>query len=257
MSAPRHPDPLDAEFLRRALPVRVEVLAECDSTNSRLLDTAGEEPLLLACEWQHAGRGRQGAKWHGAPEGSLSFSLRWSFACEPRQLAGLSLAVGVACVRALLACGIEVALKWPNDLVHARGKLGGILIEMRPGTSTAVIGIGLNVRNAALLQADIAQPICDLQQIATQVPARNVLLSGLVLELIAVLREFDAQGFAVFRAEWQRHHAHAGQRVSLQHENMRIEGIASGVAEDGALLLSTESGERRFLSGELSLRKAA
>ena len=74
----------------------VDVVAECDSTNTRLLARADCAPsgTVLVAERQTAGRGRMGRKWHAEPEASLTFSLLHKL---PRGAvpSGLSLAVGV------------------------------------------------------------------------------------------------------------------------------------------------------------------
>ena len=72
-------------------------------------------------------------------------------------------------------------------------------------------------------------------------------------ELVAVLTEFSRQGFAPFRDEWQRRHAHQNRRVSLLGAGkFAVEGDALGVAEDGALLLGSSDGVQRIISGDLS-----
>jgi BirA family biotin operon repressor/biotin-[acetyl-CoA-carboxylase] ligase len=102
--------------------ISVEVTDQVDSTSSELLRRAARRDIhgaLLAAEWQTAGRGRRGRVWTAVAGGSLTFSLGWRFEQGAGFVAGLSLAVGVAVVRALEAEGLAgVELKWPNDLVH-------------------------------------------------------------------------------------------------------------------------------------------
>ena len=125
---------------------------------------------MLAAEWQTAGRGRRGRKWTAVAGGSLTFSLGWRFDQGAGYLAGLSLAVGVAVIRALEAEGLPgVELKWPNDLIHRHLKVGGILVELNGdalGPSTVVVGVGLNVRMPATAKRDIDQPVSDLTAVA-------------------------------------------------------------------------------------------
>ena len=254
-------DLLDAQYLNASLPIAVEVVDECASTNSLLLegDERNEgEARVLACESQTAGRGRRGAVWHSFFADSLSFSLLWPFNSGARALAGLPLAVGVACVRACDALGLgPVRLKWPNDLLLEGRKLGGVLIELRPGTTHAVIGVGINLRNASRHQAFVEQPIAALSDAGMPLPSRNLLLQAFVSEMVDMAKRFDLEGFAAFRSEWSQLHAHAGRAVRLVDGARQIDGIAAGVGEDGALLLRTDEGERRILAGELSLRLAA
>ena len=250
-----------AALLHRAF--SVEILDECPSTNGVLMERArrgGPDALALAlaCEHQTAGRGRRGKRWESGIGTDLTFSVLWRFQRGAAALAGLSLAVGVALVRALARLGYEgVQLKWPNDLhLHGR-KLGGILIEVtgdRLGPSAVVVGIGLNVRWSAARTAAVDQPATGLPDREVSVPSRTTLLAGLLLELRAALEEFALGGFAPFRAEWLRYHAWQGRRVTLRvAEGTVADGEAVGVGEDGALLVRSARGVERFHSGELRL----
>lgn len=241
---------------------RLELLDACASTNTLLLERArGGEPSgsVIACELQTAGRGRRGNSWQSGLGGSLTFSLLWRFAQDAAGLSGLSLAAGVALARALASVGAaEVQLKWPNDLLHAGRKLGGILIEVQadgPGATAAVIGIGLNLRMNAALREAMNQAVTDIASISEPLPPRNRLLAAALTELAQVLEQFAGEGFAPLREEWIARHAHQGKAVTLSSgDGDTVTGRAAGVAEDGALLLDTARGVQRFVSGELSLR---
>jgi BirA family transcriptional regulator, biotin operon repressor / biotin---[acetyl-CoA-carboxylase] ligase len=260
-------DWLDAAAVRAQLGAlaprfQLDLLDACASTNSLLLERArGGAPSgsVIACELQNAGRGRRGNSWQSGLGGSLTFSLLWRFAQSAAGLSGLSLAAGVAVARALATVGVEdVQLKWPNDLLHAGCKLGGILIEVHgdgPDSTAAVIGIGLNVRLHTTQRDAIAQAVTDLASISGRAPQRNRLLAATLIELAQVLDAFARQGFAPLRQEWTARHAHQGKPVTLSSaDGNRVTGRAAGVAEDGALLLETARGVERFVSGDLSLR---
>jgi BirA family biotin operon repressor/biotin-[acetyl-CoA-carboxylase] ligase len=257
---------LDAER-GTATPVTIEVVDEIDSTSSELTRRMARRDIhgiALASELQTAGRGRRGRTWTGVFGGSLTFSLGWQFEQGAGFLAGLSLAVGVAVARALEAEGFTgVALKWPNDLIHKHLKFGGILIELNGdalGPSTTVIGIGLNVRLPAAVRKDIMQPVTDLATIAgKRAPAidRNRLLARLLCELSEVLTRYASEGFAAFAAEWQHRHAYQGKLVRLLlPDGTSVTGKVAGVDASGALVLADGPRRTRFLSGEISLRKA-
>jgi BirA family transcriptional regulator, biotin operon repressor / biotin---[acetyl-CoA-carboxylase] ligase len=241
----------------------IEVIDSVDSTNSELLRRAARTDLhrhMLATEWQTAGRGRRGRGWTAIAGGSLTFSLGWRFEQGAAHLAGLSLAVGVAIARALEVSGYTgIGLKWPNDLVHRQRKLGGILIELSGdalGPSLAVIGIGLNVRLPVSARRDIAQPVTDLAAIAG-VGDRNALLARILAELVALLERYAHEGFAAFRAEWQRRHALRSQPVQVLLPDGGIaRGRVAGVDADGALLLERNGRRLRLVSGDVSVRRA-
>lgn len=256
-------DLLDSEQLASLLPpaFTVEVLDECPSTNGVLMErarTGGPGAAVLACEHQSAGHGRRGKRWESGVGTDLTFSVLWRFAQGAGALSGLSLAVGVALVRALARLGHPgVQLKWPNDLILRGRKLGGILIEVtghHTGPSAVVAGIGLNVRWNEARSSAVDQPATGLSEGDGAVPSRTVLLAGLLVEMHSVLEQFARAGFAPFRAEWIQHHAWQGRQVTLRvSERTVADGEAVGIGEDGALLLRSAHGVERFHSGELRL----
>ena len=221
--------------------IAVEVVDQVDSTSSELLRRRAAAAIstasLLAAEWQTAGRGRRGRAWTAVAGGSLTFSLGWRFEQGAGFVAGLSLAVGVAVVRALEAEGLPgVELKWPNDLVHRHLKVGGILVELNGdalGPSTVVVGVGLNVRLPAAIKRDIAQPVSDLTAVAGRgAPPidRNRLLARVAAELAINLAKYAEHGFAPFAAEWQRRHAYQGKPVKLLlPDGESVKGTVAGV----------------------------
>lgn len=239
----------------------VRILAECDSTNSRLMalaEAGAPAGSVIATERQLAGRGRRGHSWLSASGASLTFSLLWRFPPD-LPLTGLSLAVGVALARALEAQGIAgIALKWPNDVLLKQGKLAGVLIEVVPGArpSAAVIGVGMNLQLPDELPAEIRQDAAALADAGVGLPTPSILLAQLLAALLDALQSFTAQGFAALRDAWQERNAHAGQQVRLLSDYAApLEGYCRGVDGDGALLLETSAGMQRIISGEVSLRK--
>ncbi len=252
-------------LLGDASPFSVEIVDDIDSTNTALLERAranAPHASVVAAEAQHAGRGRMNRPWHAPVGGALAFSLLWRFAHGASALAGLSLAVGLAVVRVLESAGaVEAGLKWPNDVLWRERKIAGILIEMQGealGPSAVVIGIGVNVRLSADTTARIDQPAADLETACECAVDRNALLAAVLTELNTVLLEFERAGFHPLREEWQRRHVHQalGVRVTLPG-GMHESGVARGVDENGALLLETAQGLRKFHSGDVSLRAAS
>jgi BirA family transcriptional regulator, biotin operon repressor / biotin---[acetyl-CoA-carboxylase] ligase len=239
----------------------VSVLDMTASTNTTLLERAGQgarSGSVVVAELQTAGRGRRGRAWHTGLGGALTFSVLWRFEQGAGVLAGLGPAVGVALVRALRHLGAaDVTLKWPNDVLIRHQKVAGTLVEIQGdvlGPSCAVIGVGVNHRLDPATRQRIDQAVTDLG--AAGVAAdRNRVLCELLAELAAMLQEFSAAGFGPLRKEWESMHVYAGRRVAVRLPDGSIEhGTAAGVGDDGALLLQTDAGLRRFHSGEVSLR---
>jgi len=240
----------------------VEVLDQCPSTNSVLAQRAAAgapHGTVLVCEHQSAGRGRRGNSWISEVGGSLAFSILWRFPRGAGALGGLSLAVAVGAAKALERLGTEgVEVKWPNDLYCAGRKLGGILIESSGdilGPSTVIVGVGINVRLGARTRKRIGGPATDIASHSEASPSRTAVFVESLESIAGVLARFSREGFAPFRREWLQRHAWQGRRVALLQAGRRVaEGKVVGVAEDGALMLASVEGIRRFHSGELSLR---
>jgi BirA family biotin operon repressor/biotin-[acetyl-CoA-carboxylase] ligase len=268
-------DLLDARALRRALAPRtarrvsrLEVLWEVDSTNRHLLATpppsAGKLAVCLA-EFQSAGRGRRGRRWR-APLGSgLCISVAWQFAAAPRDLAALTLAVGVVARRAIAEVAeLDVALKWPNDLALDERKLGGILLELAAeaqGRCHVVAGLGINVAlppESLATLSDWPRGAIDLATAKHGAPPpRAALAARLVDGLADLFASYAESGFAPYREEWRAADFLAGRRVQLDDSAAAAGGIARGIDGDGALLIETEGGaRRRVISGDVSVRSA-
>ena len=241
----------------------IEIHAELDSTNSRLMRLAACDsvPLGTVClaECQTQGRGRIGRVWHSPPGGNICLSLLWRFN-DFNEFSGLSLAIGVAIVRALRTAGVEgVGLKWPNDILWRERKLGGILVEVSGeahDNHSVVIGIGLNVHIPPDRAGDIDQAWVDLNQITSgHPPSRNQLIALLLDELFLLLPNYPMQGLQSHIEDWRQWHCQAGQRAVLHLGGKAIRGVVSGVSDDGLLLMDCdEGGLRQFASGDLRLR---
>jgi BirA family biotin operon repressor/biotin-[acetyl-CoA-carboxylase] ligase len=258
-------DPLRLNALLEEAGSRFKLIAvaECASTNTRLLQWAAEgapSGTVLVVDRQTAGRGSRGRTWVASPEASLTFSVLWDFRGGLGRLSGLSLAVGVAVVRALTRCGVNgVMLKWPNDILFGDAKLGGILVELSADNEAAhaVVGIGLNLLlPQSIGEADEAMlPAAALEQIVAPLPERNVLLTGLLVELARVFDCFAVDGFAGLREAWHACHAWQERPVRLLRDGRVVmEGVCAGADADGALLVRTADGLERCLSGDVSLR---
>ena len=249
----------------RALLGALVVEPVLDSTNAEVLRrlSAGA-PAGLACtaELQTAGRGRRGRTWVSPFARNLYLSLSWEYEGGAAALEGLSLAVGVAVVRALEELGVSgLQLKWPNDLLFHGAKLGGVLLEMvgdASGRCQVVVGVGINVRMPEAVAASIDQSWTDLRSIAgEQVPGRNQLLATLLDHLLPLLASFGATGFAPWREAWLALDAFADVPVVISSGDFRKAGIARGVDERGALRLETSLGLQPVYGGEISLRAAS
>ena len=243
----------------------LEIHDELDSTNTRLVLLSHQGATtgsVCLSEYQSAGRGRIGRVWQTPFGGNICVSLLWHFE-DHSGIAGLSLAVGVALMRALRLAGVEGAgLKWPNDVLWKGRKLAGILIEVSGeahGRHAVVIGVGVNLYIPPGCGHSIDQGWTDLTQITKGAPpSRNRLIALMLDELLTLLRNYGRKGLPAYLSEWRDHHCFEGQMVILHQGDRQIRGRVAGVNEDGLLFLDCEGGARRmFASGDVRLRPDA
>lgn len=266
---------LDADAVRAALPAAIaarlavlEVLAETDSTNTRVLAAGRPVGELVAClaEYQAAGRGRRGREWVSPPGAGICLSVGGRVPAAPSDFASLSPAVGVACAEALEALGAPaISLKWPNDLLLGGGKLGGILIELRgesQGPATIAVGVGLNMRLGPAARAAIVAggglPPADLADVShDSLDDRNAVAAALLAAIAGCLDAAPAGlGDDVLRG-WRRRDWLRDRPVRVDGAGAGRLGIARGLDRSGALLLEGADGSRhRVTAGEVTLRVA-
>jgi BirA family biotin operon repressor/biotin-[acetyl-CoA-carboxylase] ligase len=244
----------------------LEVFGVIDSTSEqlRLAAAPGSERLRVAlAEYQTGGRGRRGRRWLSPYGSGLCLSVSWCFSVVPPALSALSLAAGVAIHRALAVFEpADLGLKWPNDIVAGRRKLGGLLVDVEGeslGPIKVVIGVGINIDvsdgldNALAHEVGLA-PAGLRELISSGDVSRNAVAANVINELHAVLVEFTRTGFESFIDEWQRYDSLRGAPVSVRIGARTRDGIASGIAADGTLLLETDGETISVMSGDVTLR---
>lgn len=239
-------------------------LKDADSTNAEAMRRAlaGDTcPLWLMADSQTGGRGRSGRTWVSAP-GNLFASLLMP-ANGPVATAGqLSLVAGVAVIDALRSAGLShtapLRLKWPNDILLAGAKLGGILVEsstpMPESGRIAVVGVGLN----------LATTPEGLEETATNLAAHGLPLSPydalcfLAQAMDAWLKTWnDGERFAAVREAWLQRAGPVGEPLTVHAHEGDVAGRFAGLDSDGALVIATGEGrERTFTYGDVTLTGA-
>ena len=264
----------DVDRLRRSLSPasrrrieRIDAFASIDSTNTWLTARPPPQPGAAAVAiagHQTAGRGRRERRWVSSPGSSLCLSLAYTFCELPARLPPLTLAIGVATAGALERLGIEgVRVKWPNDLLLGRRKLGGILVESRilnadPQPAVTVIaGIGINLEMPRLLADAIdsdwdAGPV-GLDACGVELPGRDVLAAALIDAIVDAMLRFDAEGLPPFATMFARLDGLAGCVIVAETPDGTLQGVADGIDNDGALRLVQRDGVRRIVSGSIRI----
>lgn len=253
---------LDPQALR--LIRRLEIHDAIHSTNSYLQELArdgGEAGLVCVAEYQTAGKGRRGRNWVSPFGHNIYLSILWRYQDGPAAIAGLSLVLGVAVVRALRQLGVtDVGLKWPNDIYRQQRKLAGILVEVSgesSGPCHAVIGLGVNFYLPARQAENIDQPWTDLGSVLgdTAYTRRNELVGLLLNHLLPVIADFEAESMRDYADEWRSYDCMLGREVNIFVGREGHGGTVAGIDDNGLLLLKDGDGRlRTFASGEVSFR---
>ncbi len=241
------------------------VVEEAESTNTFAREHAARgapHGTVIVARRQTAGRGRRGRTWTMLPGPQLAMTLilrpSWPMDEVPR----VTLAAAVALAEALERFGLSPRIKWPNDVELDGKKVAGILSELVTGDQgelqAVLVGIGVN------LTGGIDEIPVEIRQRATTV----ALASGLVLtpdELLPVLLQtfddalkyLDSKQFPILLEEWRKRSSTLGQPVRVTLDQQVIEGLATEVDDDGALLVTLPDGRsERVVAGEVqSLRK--
>ena len=232
---------------------------QTESTNTDALEyhARHRRELVAFAESQTAGRGRRGRQWLSPHGQNLYCSIGLVKALPPAQLGLLSIVTGLALCRALQqSCEVRPDLKWPNDLLIDGHKLGGILIESRPGDGDEVffaIGFGLNVFLDESTRRSIDRPVASLHRVAPRTPDRSRILAAAVTEVVASIRAFRAEQVDRLVQEFRRYDAFHDRPVELVTPNARHSGINRGIDASGALRLDTGPGVESHPAGEISL----
>ena len=229
------------------------------STNDHARDLAvagAPHGTVVTAERQTAGRGRQGRTWSAPPGRALTLSVLVRLA--PASFEPLPLAVPIAVAESCEAVApVKCRIKWPNDVWVEDLKVSGVLIEARPQEGWAVIGIGLNVDTALDELADELRGTASSLRIASGAPVdREAALDELLARLEAwIARLGDPVGVV---EAFRERDALQGQRIAWSSGQVRHEGEARGIDDDGALVVFTDAGERvRLDAGEVHLERPA
>lgn len=239
----------------------IEVHSIIDSTNDymlRRLPTQLNQGHVCLAEFQSAGRGRRGRQWISPFGSQIYLSMYWYLE------QGLSAAMGLSLVSALavsdaikLQCGVQVELKWPNDIYLGGVKLAGILIDLEGQAlepSHSVIGIGLNLNMPKKSAEAIDQLWTDLKSHSVKSFDRNELCAQIISSLWKRLKQHSEHGLAPMVDEWHKFDIYLNKPVKLLTGERVTSGICRGINNQGALLLEVDSQVKPIYGGEVSLR---
>lgn len=243
-----------------------------DSTNTLAMELAEKgipHGTVVIANRQLKGRGRLGRTWFSPPKGNIYMSVIVRPEIEPKDATMLTIMSAVSCARAVrnstrnesFPTGLEVNIKWPNDLMVSERKLGGILTEMKSDQDRivfAVIGIGINV-NASLdafpsdVRAVAASVIEELRKgkgIKGDSPeiSRTLIIAAILNELERWFKVLIKGGRIQLINEWKKLSSTLGRKVKVVSGKDTFSGIAEDIDDEGMLMLRLPSGGLKKIS---------
>ena len=233
------------------------VFKETDSTNIQA-KAGGEkgEPhgTLYVAESQSAGRGRRGRRWESPAGESIYMSLLLRPEFPPVKAPMLTLVMALAVARALREqTGVDVQIKWPNDLVVQGRKICGILTEM--SIDYVVIGIGINV-NQNEFPEELKDCASSLKMETGRRFRRSHLIAAVMEHFEMYYEQFLQEGsIAGLRKEYNELLVNKDRQVKILEPGNHYEAYALGINDTGELIVEKEDGSvQNIFAGEVSVR---
>ena len=252
--------PLNEAYLQKHVDghsLKIDVFESLPSTHTYLKSIASKIPHVCVAEEQTDGRGRFERNWYAPFGQNIYLSMRYSFQKDVSELSGLSLMIGLSLLKSLnkfFNVSSLFFLKWPNDILYKKKKLGGVLLEIQAeahGASSIIIGIGLNVNMKPHAYPDPSFEWTSLYDAFKTYINRNDLCLCLIDTLLDDLTLFDKEGFKPFFKEWPKSDALAHQQITFTQGNKKRSGIAKGINSLGHLLIEQEGKSlEAFSSGD-------
>jgi BirA family biotin operon repressor/biotin-[acetyl-CoA-carboxylase] ligase len=204
------------------------------------------EGTTVIADVQTAGRGRLGRTWVAPPGSSLMLSVVLRPALAPGRAWLVAAAAGVALADAaaeVVPGDVPVALKWPNDLLVGGVKAAGMLAEARPADGVVILGMGVNVGQAADDFPDELRGRATSLSAAAGAPVGRVaLLAAWGGRFAALYRDLGAGGSGLLPA-WRARLATLGTRVRVERVGQEpLTGRAVDVGASGELVLELPGG---------------
>ena len=261
------PDILYPDLIRQAIDTRhfgqnIFHFLRTDSTNIQARSLAADgalEGTLLVAEYQEKGKGRLNRQWQSPSGKNLLFSLILRPDWPPQQaFYGTVLASVSLCRTIQEVAGIEVGIKWPNDIYAGEKKLAGILTEFATDPDRIeylIVGIGINCHWAPPIPPPEGQPATSLLKETGHKISRLRLLTRFLKQAETLYEKANNEGVGLLREEWNRYSLVNNRRVTISNNQKSWTGIGQGIDDHGALILQLDNGQQeKFLAGDVHLR---
>ncbi|MEM7441029.1 MAG: biotin--[acetyl-CoA-carboxylase] ligase [Pseudomonadota bacterium] len=252
--------------MTRNLGLGVTHFATIDSTNAEAKRQWPIDELQLPhwylADQQTAGTGRRGRSW-ASPSGNFSGTVLMVPSGPASEWYKYTYVISLALYDALLELGVSedaLSLKWPNDVLLMGQKIAGILLETvgQNQPEAMVIGIGVNLAYAPdpnILDEKALSATSLKDALGVDVTLERLFVP-LQSAFTARTDQYITHGWPATTADWQARCSMIGRAVTYSKgTNATYTGTATGLAEDGALLVRTAGGIERVLAGDVKVRE--
>ena len=218
----------------------------------KLVEDGVDEGTVVVADVQMNGRGRKKRTWF-SPEGGLWFSVILSPNIPPQHGMMLTMAASVSVVQGIQeVTGLTSEIKWPNDVLINGRKVCGVLTELDAEMNRinySIVGVGVNVNNK-LDEGLYGRATTVSEEFGSQVSRVKLLQS--------ILKNFDENygklidgDYDFIRKIWVSFSNIINRKIQVKDDNKTIQGVVTGVDEDGCLILKTNEGVSRIFSGDV------
>jgi BirA family biotin operon repressor/biotin-[acetyl-CoA-carboxylase] ligase len=234
-----------------------------DSTNTKAYEFAlkgAQEGEVVIAESQKRGRGRLGRQWFSPPLSNLYLSVILRPKIPPHQASLITLMAAVATADAIRKfSGLDPRIKWPNDVLLSNRKVAGLLNEIHSEMDRihfVILGIGVNLNmDTSMVSKEIRSRATSLKREMGQTVSRKDFLKTLLEELETWYDVFLEEGGPMILKAWRERAQIQGKQVRVASFGETLSGVAIDVDSDGALILETETGERkRVVAGDVEYK---
>lgn len=234
-----------------------------DSTNNfakKLALSGAEEGTVVVAEEQTGGKGRLDRKFFSPKSRSILFSVILRPKCTPKDAPKFTLLAAVAIAQTMEKFNLRAEIKWPNDIMHGKKKIVGILTEMSAAIEQVnyiVVGIGINVNiSRDEFPAELQKIASSLSELKGEKILRRDFFKILLEEFEKLYKTVCAEGFGKIFELWRKFNITLGREVKvISAESGEIFfGKAIDIDADGALIVESAGERRTVYAGDVSVR---
>lgn len=256
------PDLLSRELKTAFFGKNIHHFLRTDSTNSQARTLAAQgapEGTLVVAEFQEKGKGRLSRIWQSPSGKNLLFSLILRPNWLPQEAFYGTVLASVSLCRAIREiAGMDVGIKWPNDIYAGDKKLAGILTEFTTDPDRMeymIIGIGVNCHWAPSAPPPGGQPATSILKETGKKISRLQLLTRFLTFGEALYQKAQNEGVGFLRKEWDRFSLVKNRKVTILNNQTSLTGVAQGIDDHGGLIVLLDNGRKEtILTGDVHLR---